>query len=96
VSPTGRRIGEAWKEILEVFQPDMLLILITPTSEAPARVAGAGTEPGKAEEVCRRSENAIFELGAASVLYDNRIVIFKEDRVSFPSDFSDLGYIEFS
>lgn len=54
------------------------------------------TEPGKAEEVWRPGENAVFELGAASVLYDNRIVIFKEDRVSFPSDFSDLGYIEFS
>jgi hypothetical protein len=34
-------------------------------------------------------------LGAASILYDNRIVIFKEKGVSFPSDFSDLGYIEF-
>ncbi len=51
---------------------------------------------GKMEEVWRPSENVIFELGAASILYENRIVIFKEDRVSFPSDFSDLGFIEFS
>lgn len=43
----------------------------------------------------RPSENVIYELGAASILYDNRIVIFKEKGVSFPSDFSDLGYIEF-
>jgi hypothetical protein len=37
----------------------------------------------------------VYELGAASVLYDRRIVIFKDRRVTFPSDFSDLGYIEF-
>ena len=47
------------------------------------------------EEVWRPSENVIYELGAASILYDNRIVIFKEKGVSFPTDFSDLGYIEF-
>lgn len=46
-------------------------------------------------EVWRPSENVIYELGAASILYDNRIVIFKEKGVSFPTDFSDLGYIEF-
>jgi hypothetical protein len=37
----------------------------------------------------------VYELGAASILYENRIVIFKEASVSFPSDFSDLGYISF-
>jgi predicted nucleotide-binding protein len=37
----------------------------------------------------------VFELGAASILYENRIVIFKEKSVEFPSDYSDLGYIEF-
>ncbi len=46
-------------------------------------------------EVWRPSENVVYELGAASILYDNRIVIFKEKRVVFPSDFSDLGYISF-
>lgn len=50
---------------------------------------------GVTEEIWRPSENVVFELGAASILYDNRIVIFKEKDVSFPSDFSDLGYIEF-
>jgi predicted nucleotide-binding protein len=53
------------------------------------------TVDGKTEEVWRPSENVVFELGAASILYENRIVIFKEKGVSFPSDFSDLGYIEF-
>lgn len=50
---------------------------------------------GETQEVWRPSENVVFELGAASILYENRIVIFKEKDVSFPSDFSDLGYIEF-
>jgi predicted nucleotide-binding protein len=52
------------------------------------------TESGT-EEVWRPSENVVYELGAASILYENRIVIFKEKGVSFPTDFSDLGYIEF-
>lgn len=50
---------------------------------------------GGTVEVWRPSENVVYELGAASILYDNRIVIFKEKDVTFPSDFSDLGYIEF-
>ena len=39
--------------------------------------------------------NVVFELGAASVLYGQRIVIFKEKGVEFPTDFRDLGYIEY-
>jgi predicted nucleotide-binding protein len=50
---------------------------------------------GEQSEIWRPSENVVYELGAASVLYERRIVIFKESRVSFPRDFSDLGYIEF-
>lgn len=53
------------------------------------------TKDGEAIEIWRPSENVVYELGAASILYENRIVIFKEDRVTFPSDFSDLGYITF-
>jgi predicted nucleotide-binding protein len=52
-------------------------------------------QDGETTEVWRPSENAVYELGAASILYDRRIVIFKEKQVTFPSDFSDLGYIEF-
>ena len=52
-------------------------------------------DQGELHEVWRPSENVVFELGAASVLYDKRIVIFKEKGVSFPTDFSDLGHIEF-
>jgi predicted nucleotide-binding protein len=50
---------------------------------------------GTQTEIWRPSENAVYELGAASVLYGRRIIIFKEDRVTLPSDFSDLGYISF-
>lgn len=46
-------------------------------------------------EAWRPSDNAVYELGAASMLYGKRIVIFRERDVTFASDFSDLGYITF-
>lgn len=52
-------------------------------------------EGGETVDVWRPRENVVYELGAASILYENRIVIFKERGVAFPSDFSDLGHIEF-
>ena len=45
--------------------------------------------------VWRPSENVVHELGAAAYLYDNRIVIMKEEGVTFPTNFQDLGYISF-
>jgi predicted nucleotide-binding protein len=45
--------------------------------------------------IFRPRENVVFEIGAASYKYDQRIVIFKENGVAFPSDFRDLGYIEY-
>lgn len=45
--------------------------------------------------VWRPSENVVYELGATGYLYDNRIVIMKEDRVDFPTNFRDIGYISF-
>jgi predicted nucleotide-binding protein len=47
------------------------------------------------EPTWRPNANVIYELGAASVLYENRIVIFKEEGVEFPSDIRDIGYIAF-
>lgn len=47
------------------------------------------------DSIFRPSQNVIYELGAASLLYGRKIVIFKERGVSFPSDFNDLGWIEF-
>lgn len=43
----------------------------------------------------RPSDNVVFELGAASVQYGEKIVILKEDAVTFASDFSGIGYIPF-
>ena len=47
------------------------------------------------EVVLRPSENVIYELGAASLLYGRKIVILKEAGVTFPINFRDLGWIEF-
>jgi len=46
-------------------------------------------------EVWRPSENVSNELGAASVLYGSRIVIFKEVGVNLASNYASIGYIEF-
>jgi len=45
--------------------------------------------------IWRPSENVSHELGAASVLYGERIVIFKEQGIELASNFSSVGYIEF-
>lgn len=45
--------------------------------------------------IYRPSDNVVYELALASYLYENKIVIFKEEGVSLGSDFSDLGYISF-
>lgn len=45
--------------------------------------------------IWRPSENVSHELGAASVLYGERIVVFKEAGIDLPSNFSSVGYIEF-
>jgi predicted nucleotide-binding protein len=46
-------------------------------------------------EIWRPSENVIYELGATSYLYGDRIVIFKEKGIHFPTNFQNIGYIEF-
>lgn len=46
-------------------------------------------------EIWRPSENVVFELGAASYAYENRVVIFKEKGIDFPTNFESIGYIEF-
>jgi predicted nucleotide-binding protein len=46
-------------------------------------------------EIWRPSENVVHELGAASLLYEDRIVIFKEKGLHFPTNFQSIGYIEF-
>ena len=53
------------------------------------------TVDSQGNEVWRPSDNAVFELGAGTVLYGKKIVIFREDGVSFGSDFTDYGHITF-
>jgi predicted nucleotide-binding protein len=50
---------------------------------------------GSGTKIFRPSQNVIYELGAAGLLYGRKIVVFKESGVTFPSDFSDLGWIQF-
>lgn len=49
----------------------------------------------KGQEVWRPSENVVHELGASSYAYEDRIVIFKEKGLHFPTNFQSIGYIEF-
>jgi hypothetical protein len=53
------------------------------------------TTDSEGNEVWRPSDNVVFELGAGTVLYGKKIVIFREDGVSFGSDFTDYGRITF-
>jgi hypothetical protein len=48
-----------------------------------------------ANSVWKPSENVAHELGAASVMYDNRVILFKEEAVQLASNYSGIGYIPF-
>lgn len=50
----------------------------------------------ESKTIWRPSENVVYELGACNYLYDNRVVIIKDEKVQFPSNFKDLGYISFA
>jgi len=47
------------------------------------------------EPIWLSSENVANELGAAAVMYDDRIIIFKEEGVELASNYSGVGYITF-
>lgn len=49
----------------------------------------------KGNKVYRPSENVHHELGAASVLYDDKIVVLKERSIKLPSNISGLAHIPF-
>lgn len=49
----------------------------------------------KGNKTLKPSDNVVYELGAATVLYDGKVVIFREEGVEFASDFKDFGYITF-
>lgn len=81
----GRPIGAKVRETME--ECNCAILIFTADEEFADKDSKA---------VWRPSENIIYELGAASYLYGKRIVIMKEDKVDFPTDFKDIGYIPFS
>lgn len=53
------------------------------------------TKNSDGETVMRPSDNVVYELGAGSVLYGNKIIILREEDVEFASDFTEFGRISF-
>lgn len=51
---------------------------------------------GNGDSIWKPSDNIVHELGASSILYDDRIIVFKDERVSLASNFESIGFIEFS
>jgi predicted nucleotide-binding protein len=47
------------------------------------------------KKIYKPSENVLHELGAAAVLYDDRVVILKEKSIQLPSNISGLAHIPF-
>jgi len=81
----GRPISAKVKQIMELC--NCAILIFTGDDELLDK-------DGKS--VRRPSENVIHELGASSYLYENRIVLLKEEGVQFASNFSDLGHISFA
>jgi len=80
----GRPISQKVKEIMQSCNCAILIFS-----------ADEEFQTKKGEIIWRPSENVVHELGAASYLYGQRVVIMKEDRVTLPSNFHDIGYIPF-
>jgi predicted nucleotide-binding protein len=80
----GRPISEKVKETMEASNCAILIF----TADEEFKDKDGNT-------IWRPSENVVFELGASSFLYENRIVIMKEQSVVFPSNYRDIGYITF-
>jgi len=53
------------------------------------------TTDAQNNKILRPSDNVVFELGAGTILYGEKIVIFREEEVSFGSDFTAYGHITF-
>lgn len=80
----GRPISAKVREVMESCNCAILVF----TADEEFRTT-------KGESIWRPSENVVYELGASGFLYDNRLVIMKEDKVTFPTNFRDIGYISF-
>lgn len=106
----NKKLLEQLKKILDQFKIPYIVALDEPHSGRPISqkvrelMQGCGSalfifssefESGGEDDRCKPNSNVVFEMGAASVLYDDKIIIFKEEDLELPSDFSDLGYISF-
>jgi predicted nucleotide-binding protein len=80
----GRPISAKVREIMQSCNCAILIFTADEELKTPS-----------GETVWRPSENVVYELGASGFLYDNRLVIMKEEGVTFPSNFRDIGYISF-
>lgn len=80
----GRPISAKVAEIMQACSAAILIF--TPDEEHRSTDCATVWKP---------SDNVVYELGAASVLYGRQVVIFKEESVTFPTNFRDLGYISF-
>lgn len=47
------------------------------------------------KSIWRPSENVVNELGAASIMYDSRIIVFREATVDLATNYESIGYITF-
>lgn len=80
----GRPIPDKVKDVTEECNSAILIF----TKDEEFRDADG-------EVLWRPSENVVYELGAASYAYEDRVVILKEKGITFPTNFSNIGYIEF-
>jgi predicted nucleotide-binding protein len=80
----GRPIPEKVKDIMEECNSAILIF----TRDEEFRDA-------EGNELWRPSENVVYELGAASFAYEDRVVILKEKGITFPTNFNSVGHIEF-
>lgn len=80
----GRPISSKVREVMKSC--NCAILIFTADEELKDKVGNI---------IWRPSENVVYELGASGYLYDNRIVIMKEDKVNFPTNFQDIGYISF-
>jgi len=79
---TGRPISQKVREIMQECGSAIFIF----TSDRESVDDQWGTIPNL---------NVVFELGAASALYGDKIIIFKEGEINLPSDFNNIGYIQF-
>lgn len=81
---SGRPISEKVAELMKECTSGIFIF-----------TADEETKDSEGITVYRPSDNVVFELGAGTVLYGKKIVIFREEGTKFGSDFTAFGHITF-